>query len=92
MAFAAAEWSSTFTIDQDTKEYTGTFNERTRRQELGAGGYSEDIDATLVAHKGQFTAAPKQGRRLSVEGHRYVIAAIDEDSHSLTFHLASTNR
>jgi hypothetical protein len=89
---AEDQWPSDFTIDGDTKKYTGTYDQDAKRQELGDGGFAESISAIIVARKTQFASRPSEGKRVSCEGKRYVISGVDEDSHSYTFRLQSPNQ
>jgi hypothetical protein len=86
-------WGDPFTIDGDPKTYLGTFNAYDKAQEIGPGGYEENIDATLVASKPQFgTYRPKNGVGVTVMGQRFKAARVTEDQASWAFQLTGLHR
>ena len=93
MIIAEGLWGDTFTIDGRPSYYVGTFNAYDKAQQIGDGGYEENIDATLVASIAQFgTYTPKNGIRISVAGQRYVAARVIQDSASWAFQLTGQHK
>ena len=85
-------WPSPFTLDGNSKQFTGNFNQYQGSQQIGPGGYEEHVDGILVASKPQFgSVRPFNGQRLTLGGRRYIAVEIHEDMASWDFILKGVN-
>lgn len=92
MVEAEGVWGDSFTLDGNEATYIGTFNSWKSAQQIGPGGYEQQIDGIMVASKDQFgTSQPKNGQRMTLGGRRYVIVEPEEDSASWTMALKGIN-
>ena len=93
IALMERETGIMFTLDGIEGEFKGVFNAHREGRKLGIGGYGEEIDSVLVVR--QFilgSVIPRHGQRCTVEGRRYVIDAIEIDSHTFTLLLKGVNQ
>lgn len=91
MAGAEAMWGDAFVLDGDETTYVGTFNSWRDSRQIGPGGFEIHIDGVLVASLRQFKTTPYNGQRITVNGKRYVIVEVDQDSAAWTFALKGAN-
>jgi hypothetical protein len=83
-----------FVVDGVPGQFHGVFNRHEYQETLMVGGFQEEVDATLVAPKGQFSGVwiPNRGKRLFAQNKAFTIAAVSEDAVSYTFGLKGINR
>lgn len=83
-----------FVVDGIPGQFTGVFNRHEYQETLMAGGFQEEVDATIVAPKAQFAGVwiPNRGKRLFALGKAFQIALVAEDAVSFTFGLKGVHR
>jgi hypothetical protein len=83
-----------FVVDGVPGQFHGVFNRHEYQETLMVGGFQEEVDATIVAPKAQFTGVwiPNRGKRLFAQNKAFVIALLAEDAVSFTFGLKGVNR
>lgn len=92
MSASESLWPENFVVDGDPKTYIGNWDMHATAQDLVSGGFLEKKNSTLVVRKSQFATAPRKGLRVTIDGQRYTIAAMDVDSYTYTFRLESIHK
>ncbi len=85
---------TSFTVDGVDATFTGIYNRHQYTEQLVVGGYAEDVDATMVASKPQFSAhtwIPTRGKRLFAASKAFQIVGVTEDAISYTLALKGVN-
>lgn len=82
----------TFLVDGVPGEFTGTFDQTVKAQNLQVGGYLVEIDSSIVASRAQFGTLPRVGASLRYKSSTYVIKGRNDDSNAVTFFLQNVDR
>lgn len=85
---------STFTVDGVDATFTGVYNRHQYTETAIVGGFEESVDATLLAHKDQFSEVwtPNRCKRLFIQNKAHQVVGVTEDAWSYTLSLVGISK